>query len=225
MGGDRRAAFVRAWAVVKAGGLELAWRGVSVGRINRAAQAIRVHVRHNRQDLEGIRPPKNGEPRDAPCPGRCGRPGMPGQAGPLVFGRKDGKPLCNGCFRLGLIADLEAIGISAEEQRRRNISFHSLRHSFVTLSRALGVSDFEIQALAGHKSAAMMERYSHARQVVHYDSARRRIDGFFSARKPPGLIGPGQDAPPRTRRQALKSLEAPFDDSRLYFVTTAEAQY
>jgi integrase len=156
-----------------------------------------VHVRHNWQDLEGIKPPKNGEPRDVPLPravreaGEAYQAGMSGQAGPLVFGRKDGKPLCNGYFRLGLIADLEAIGISAEEQRRRNISFHSLRHTFVTLSRALGVSDFEIQALAGHKSAAMMERYSHARQVVDYDSARRRIDGFSSALKPPGLIGQG----------------------------------
>jgi hypothetical protein len=31
-GGDRRAAFVEAWAIVKAGGLELAVRGVSFGR-------------------------------------------------------------------------------------------------------------------------------------------------------------------------------------------------
>jgi hypothetical protein len=31
MGGDRKAAFIQAWAIVKAGGLELAVRGVSFG--------------------------------------------------------------------------------------------------------------------------------------------------------------------------------------------------
>jgi integrase len=156
-----------------------------------------IHIRHNWQDLEGIKAPKSGEPRDVPLPqavkeaGEAYQEGRPAAAGELVFGRKDGRPLCNGYFRLGLIADLEAVGISGEEQRRRNISFHSLRHTYITLSRAMGISDFEIQALAGHKSFAMMERYSHAKQAVDYDSARRRIDLLSSARNPPGLIGPG----------------------------------
>ncbi|MDR2210329.1 MAG: tyrosine-type recombinase/integrase [Spirochaetaceae bacterium] len=48
------------------------------------------------------------------------------------------------------------------EQLRRNISFHSCRHSFITLGRQAGIPDLEIQALAGHKSGAIMERYSHA---------------------------------------------------------------
>jgi hypothetical protein len=53
------------------------------------------------------------------------------------------------------------------------------------------MSDFEIQALAGHKSAAMMERYSRAKQVVDYDLAGRRMDLLSAVRKPPGLIGRG----------------------------------
>jgi hypothetical protein len=35
-----------------------------------------------------------------------------------------------------------------------------------------GISDLEIQALAGHKSGRMMERYSHVPQVLDYAAAR-----------------------------------------------------
>jgi hypothetical protein len=40
MDGDRRAAFVRAWAIVKAGGLELAVRGVSFGNRQEALKRL-----------------------------------------------------------------------------------------------------------------------------------------------------------------------------------------
>jgi integrase len=62
------------------------------------------------------------------------------------------------------------------EQRRRNLTFHSLRHSFVTLGRLAGLSDLEIQAMARHKSGAMMERYSHANQVLDFAAAREKLE-------------------------------------------------
>jgi hypothetical protein len=34
----------------------------------------------------------------------------------------------------------------------------------------------EIRALAGHKSGAMMERYSHAAQVLDYTAAREKLE-------------------------------------------------
>jgi integrase len=46
--------------------------------------------------------------------------------------------------------ELEAIGISAYEQKKRNLTFHRLRHSFITLGRLDGITDLEIQAIAGH---------------------------------------------------------------------------
>jgi len=61
--------------------------------------------------------------------------------------------------------ELMNIGISLEEQKRRNLSFHSLRHTFVTIGRLKGISDLEIQALAGH-SAKMMERYSDHKEAI-----------------------------------------------------------
>jgi integrase len=62
------------------------------------------------------------------------------------------------------------------EQRRRNITFHSLRHTYITLGRMAGISDLEIQTLAGHRSAKMMERYSHAAQVMDFEAAREKME-------------------------------------------------
>jgi hypothetical protein len=43
MGGDRRAAFVKAWAIVKAGGLELAVKGVSFGNRQEALKRLAAY--------------------------------------------------------------------------------------------------------------------------------------------------------------------------------------
>ena len=147
-----------------------------------------VHIRHNWQDMEGIKPPKNGSKRDVPFPALIERAikkylkEAKMKTAPLVFGREDGKPLCNGYFRLSLIKELEASGLKAADQRERNITFHSLRHTFVSLARLAGINDFQTQALTGHKSSAMMERYSHARQVVGTAECGKIghiIEGFF----------------------------------------------
>jgi integrase len=97
--------------------------------------------------------------------------------------------------------ELAAIGISGtwkgegaapagyvNEQEQRNITMHSLRHTFITLGRLAGISDIEIQALAGHipgamnytpagyQPGAMMERYSHAAQVLDFAAAREKLE-------------------------------------------------
>jgi integrase len=100
-----------------------------------------------------------------------------------------GEPLSNNFFRRALTVELLAIGINKFttdrngkkviddwEQRRRNITFHGLRHSYITLGRLAGISDLEIQTLAGHKSGAMMERYSHASQVLDFAVAREKLE-------------------------------------------------
>jgi integrase len=62
------------------------------------------------------------------------------------------------------------------EQTRLNLTFHGLRHTFITLGRLAGITDLEIQALAGHKSSRMMERYSHASQVLDFTAAREKLE-------------------------------------------------
>jgi integrase len=103
--------------------------------------------------------------------------------------RRPEEPLSNNFFRRTLTVELLTIGINKfitdkegkkaiddSEQRRRNISFHSLRHSFVTLGRQAGISDMEIRALAGHKSGAVMERYTHATQILDFAAAREKLE-------------------------------------------------
>ena len=79
--------------------------------------------------------------------------------------RSKGVPVSGHYFNRALERELEGIGIPLEEQRRRNITFHSLRHTFVTLGRIAGASDIEMQAAAGH-GPQMMERYSHGKEAV-----------------------------------------------------------
>jgi integrase len=55
---------------------------------------------------------------------------------------------------------LEAIGISLDEQRRRKLVFHSLRHSFTSLMSVVAPMSAVMQ-LTGHDSAAAFSGYQH----------------------------------------------------------------
>jgi hypothetical protein len=81
--GDRRAAFVEAWAVVKAGGLELAVRGVSFG--NRQ-EALRRLAAYNPADVRAVLVPEPENPADP-------------QAVAVMVGVQGGK----GLYRLGYV--------------------------------------------------------------------------------------------------------------------------
>lgn len=116
-----------------------------------------------------------------------------------------GKPYSKNFFAKILEKELEAIGIPGKwrptlhkgrkltaeeknppagyvnEQERRNLTFHSLRHTFVTLGRIAGLSLLEIQTLARHKSGAMTERYTHAGQVLDFASAKEKLEKAIGA--------------------------------------------
>jgi hypothetical protein len=59
--GDRRAAFVEAWAVVRAGGLELAVRGVSFGT---RQEALRRLARYAPEQVRAVLVPEPSNPAD-----------------------------------------------------------------------------------------------------------------------------------------------------------------
>jgi integrase len=161
-----------------------------------------VRVRHNWQNSDGMKGPKLGSFRDVPLP-RPVRPVLEAyraeKGGPrsgLVFEREkgDGQPLSNGFFRLAANRELAGIGIAGvwtslkkkpdgyvNEQKERNITFHSLRHTFVSLMRLAGATDFETQALAGHRSSQMMDRYSHPNQITDAGTCQKRLEDFLSA--------------------------------------------
>ena len=63
----------------------------------------------------------------------------------------------------------------------RNVRFHDLRHTFITLMAERGVPLLVVQAMVGHMSAAMVRYYTHisnraARQAVELlDSGTQRF--------------------------------------------------
>ena len=89
----------------------------------------------------------------------------------------EGEVVSKEYFRSALKRELRSIGIDAKTQKDRNITFHSLRHSYITLGRISGLNAFEIQTLARHKSAGMMERYSHGKQAIDFTEARKKLEG------------------------------------------------
>jgi integrase len=83
-------------------------------------------------------------------------------------------------FRSALARELRSIGIDEKAQKERNITFHSLRHTFVTLGRMAGLTDFEIKTIARHKSVEIMERYSHGQQAIDFVAMKKRLEEGMS---------------------------------------------
>jgi integrase len=75
---------------------------------------------------------------------------------------------------------LKAISIDAKVRKKRHLTPHSMRHSFVSLSRTTGLSDFAVMALSGHKTSNMLTRYSDASSVDRED-ARKKIQAAIDA--------------------------------------------
>lgn len=72
-------------------------------------------------------------------------------------------------FRRAFPRVLRAIGITPEVQKKRNLVYHGLRHTFVSLMQEAGLAQFIVARLAGHKSISMTSRYSNADGLVDYD--------------------------------------------------------
>ena len=53
------------------------------------------------------------------------------------------------------------VGAHAGPSKRARLSFHSLRHTAVSLLKDAGIPDAVVMALVGHKSLAMSQRYTH----------------------------------------------------------------
>jgi integrase len=159
-----------------------------------------IHIQHNWVKKEGLKAPKCGSTRTVPITASVQSlldtvRNVSKNTAPqtYIYEQFDnpGIPVSEQYFRHALDRELSAIGIPGEwprwkkekapegyvnEQKRRNLTFHSLRHTFVTLSRMAGITDIEIQALAGHRDARMMENYSHAAQVLDFGTLREKMN-------------------------------------------------
>jgi len=154
-------------------------------------------ITHNFVKYEGLKKPKCGKTRTVPFPVTVEK-ALEEVRKIANFTSTDsyvldsidskGKPMGETFFRNAIRRELEGIGITAgreatdetpavlSEQKKRNLTFHSLRHSFITLGRLDGITDFEMQAIAGHASRDMMERYTHADKVIDFKAMRDKLD-------------------------------------------------
>jgi integrase len=95
---------------------------------------------------------------------RCTFPGL------LFVTDEAGKPIPPTLFRHTLRAHLDALGLTG-------LHFHGLRHTAATALAELGGSDSEIQALLGHQTRQMAERYTKkANQKRLADTAVGRLE-------------------------------------------------
>jgi integrase len=146
-----------------AGGLirEKTRRVLAVGTVQAALAAARKKARYSGADdfviqsLRGRGEPVSANYCDGAVKGELAGIGIPG----AWHGRAKDKPKHY-----------------VNEQKARNLSFHGLRHTFVTLGRLAGLTDAEIQALAGHANSSMMENYSHIADVLDFAAMREKLE-------------------------------------------------
>lgn len=91
----------------------------------------------------------------------------------LIFCQPDGSPLANGTPNRILDRALTKAGLS-------HVTFHALRHSFISAAIASRVPIKVIQALAGHASIQMtLDRYGHLLPESRGDAARAVENAIF----------------------------------------------
>jgi len=177
----------------------LQWRDISNGIIT---------VQHNFIDGEGVKMPKYNSVRKVPITSAVQKlldfarkeqealdikNNRPVNISPERFvlesPKYNGEPLSNNFFKARIEIELLNLGITKDLQEERFLSCHSLRHTFVTLAQLSGISDVEIRAMTGQKSQAVMNRYSHAPQVINFDDARKKIETPYIANMPKTVNG------------------------------------
>ncbi|GHV26987.1 hypothetical protein AGMMS4952_07950 [Spirochaetia bacterium] len=92
-------------------------------------------------------------------------------------------PISRYMFRKALADGLSRIGIDAEEKKERNLTPHAWRHFFNTTLRTNDVSDAKTQALIGHVTNQMSDRYTEF-DTVTFTEVRDIQDSILLQDKP-----------------------------------------
>jgi integrase len=72
-------------------------------------------------------------------------------------------PPASKTFNLHFSNALRRIGIAASQQKSRNLSFHSLRHTFVSLNYVAGMNPEKLRLITGHADIDTQLNYVHSR--------------------------------------------------------------
>jgi integrase len=129
-----------------------------------------IKLNHSFSKTEGLKSPKNGKTRIVPLPTglitslkRLALTNPYGNG--FVFWTTEGKaPMGDKAITGALYRAMTHIGIDENARRKRNVSFHSLRHFFNTTMRG-HVSEEALRATMGHSSVDMTNRYDHALRI------------------------------------------------------------
>jgi integrase len=137
-----------------------------------------IHIRHNYQKLDGIKAPKFNSFRDVPMPAKVFEllDTLPANGNETILSNKNGIPPASSTLKRWFVNELARIGIDKETRKQRHLTFHSTRHTFVTLGQLAGISQLEMRALAGHRSGAIQSNYTHVKQTLNYDNIRQMMD-------------------------------------------------
>jgi integrase len=147
-----------------------------------------IYINHNWQGGEGLKKCKCGSEGYVPMPRAVAElvnrvHALSPLTGPedFVMAQKPCHPVSREFLWEALRTELAALGIPEEERIKRNIVYHSLRHSFVTSCRMAGIPDFQIASISRHRDMKMLERYSHPQEAMNLDDLREKIESAFGA--------------------------------------------
>ena len=133
-----------------------------------------IRIEHSWDHKYGMKGTKTKQTREVPIPAKtqrwltrlaANRPAgfvfsVNGGASPVYY-----KPLVAELYQA-----LGSMGITEDERKLRNLTFHSWRHFFNSALRGR-ISDAKLQRLTGHQTQQMVERYTHFR-LDDFDDVR-----------------------------------------------------
>jgi integrase len=168
------ALFSRPWAdgAAMAASLLSATTGMRLGEIlavrgGNIGEAV-LSVNHSWSNVDGLKSPKNGQPRKVPLLqevrdallavlAKNPHTDIPEAERFVFWGVAPDKPRYDGVFLLSALHDeLEAMGI---DWRSRKICFHSWRHFYASRMSDIEAAD-KVSRITGHKSRAVFDAYA-----------------------------------------------------------------
>mgnify|MGYP003852020207 CR=1 FL=1 len=125
-----------------------------------------IEIRHSWEQQYGLKEPKCGSVRDIPISSQINavmeqvlfttRP-----KSIVFYGPNYETPMSKNHIEKNLYNAYNKIGIDEVDRRKRNLTFHSHRHTLNTVLRSSGVNDAKIRRITGHRNENMTDRYTH----------------------------------------------------------------
>ena len=123
---------------------------------------VRVAIRHSLAPYSGLKGTKSKYDRAVLIPNALYEELIANSdADGILLPSKWGGYMSSPTLRNVFYEILDKIGIGEEERLKRNLTFHSLRHTFSTLARDSAISQEDRMLVLGHKSSDINDRYTH----------------------------------------------------------------